>query len=274
MIETDLKANAVVENSPRLGLDDHFCFRCDKDLKCFTRCCHDVSILLTPYDVLRMKRALKMDSSDFLEKYTLVLESKEKGTPVVFLKMDENSQNCPFVGERGCAVYSQRPWSCRMYPLGMAEPKDSAQVSQRFFFVVREEICEGHAAERELSVRDWMAEQQVDAAEALDESFRRLMGHGGWENREALTPDKLAMFYMAAYDVDRFRRFIFQTKFLDFFEVDETRIEAIRTDDEELLEFAFDWIAFSILHEKRMKLKKIATQRVETQPAESAAAIK
>lgn len=271
MIESDLKSNAVVDNSPRLGLDDHFCFRCDKSLKCFTRCCHDVSILLTPYDVLRMKSALKMDSSDFLEKYTLTLESKEKGTPVVFLKMDEKSQNCPFVGEQGCAVYAQRPWSCRMYPLGMAEPKDSAQVSQRFFFVVREDICEGHAAGRELSVRDWISEQQVDMAEALDESFRRLMGNPGWEDRAALTPDKLAMFYMAAYDLDRFRRFVFHTKFLDFFEVDETRIEAIRTDDEELLEFAFDWIAFSILHEKRMKLKKIGTQRAETRPPNTAA---
>jgi len=41
--------------------------------------------------------------------------------------------------------------------------------------------------------------------------------------------------------------------------VDEARIEALRCDDEELLEFDMDWLAFSIFQEKkRMKLTKSA----------------
>ena len=30
---------------------------------------------------------------------------------------DENNNRCYFVGEHGCEVYTDRPWSCRMYPL-------------------------------------------------------------------------------------------------------------------------------------------------------------
>ncbi len=272
MIEAELKDHPVVENSPRLGLDDRFTFRCDPSLPCFTRCCHDVSILLTPYDVLRMKRALKMDSSEFLEKYALVMQSKGKGIPAVFLRMDDAGSNCPFVSEQGCGVYAQRPWSCRMYPLGMAEPKDRAQAAQKFYFVVKEDICEGHAAGRDISVRDWIAEQNVEMCESMEAPFRNLMANPGWSDPEVLTPSKMAMFYMAAYDLDRFRRFVCESRFLDFFEVDETRLEAIRSDDEDLLEFAFDWLAFTLFHEKRMKLKKAAVERVPAAESDAAEA--
>lgn len=264
MIATELTGNPVVENSPRLGLDDRFTFRCDPSLECFTRCCRDVSILLTPHDVLRMKKALRLDSSAFLEKYALVMQSKDKGVPAVFLRMDESTRSCPFVGEQGCGIYSSRPWSCRMYPLGMAEPKDPAAAAQRFYFIVREDICRGHAAGPELSVRDWIASQDVEACEAMEASFRQLMAHPGWDRPESLTPSKVAMFFMAAYDLDRFRKFVFETRFLEFFDVDEARVEALRTDDEELLEFAFDWLAFTLFHEKRMKLNKAAAERART----------
>ncbi len=268
MSDASTTGNAVVDNSPRLCLDDHFTFRCDKSLDCFTRCCHDVSILLTPYDVLRLKRALHLDSSAFLDKYALVMQSKDKQVPVVFLNMDPSTQNCMFVGAEGCGVYANRPWACRMYPLGMAEPKDPAQAAQRFYFVLREDLCHGHAAGRDLSVRDWIADQKIEVFDAMEASFRRLMANPGWENPENLTPSKMAMFFMAMYDLDRFRRFVFDTKFLEFFDVDEARIEAIRTDDEELLEFAIDWLAFSLFHEKRMRLKKSVVENIQAKPAE------
>ena len=263
MSDAEVTGNAVVDKSPRLTLDDHFTFRCDKGLDCFTRCCHDVSILLTPYDVLRLKRALHLDSSEFLDKYALVMQSKDKQVPVVFLNMDATTRNCVFVSAEGCGVYANRPWACRMYPLGMAEPKDLAQAAQRFYFVLREDLCHGHAAGRDLSVRDWIADQKVEAFDAMEASFRQLMANPGWENPETLTPSKMAMFYMAMYDIDRFRRFVFGTKFLEFFDVDEARVEAIRSDDEELLEFAIDWLAFSLFHEKRMRLKKSAVADVQ-----------
>ncbi len=262
MSENEPAEREIIENSTRLGLDDRFTFQCGRHLDCFTKCCQGVSILLTPYDVLKLKRALGIGSSEFLDRYTFVMQSKEKKIPAVFLRMNDDSQTCPFVSDKGCGVYAHRPWACRMYPLGMAEPKDPQQAAQRFYFPVHEDLCHGHGLGEGCSVREWIDEQGIEPFDLNQVSFRQLMGHPGWDQPDRLTPDKLAMFYMAAYDLDRFRNFVFDTRFLDLFEVDEARVEALRADDEELLELAMDWLAFSLFQEqKRMKLTSFAKSR-------------
>ncbi len=247
-------------NSARLGLDDVLEFRCDPKLGCFTKCCRDVSILLTPYDVLRMKKALGLTSTEFLERHAFIMQSEEKQIPVVFLNMSGEDHRCPFVSEQGCGVYAHRPWACRMYPLGMAEPEAPDAAARRFYFVVREDLCLGHGGERR-TVRDWLEGQGIEAYEANQAPFQRLMYHPGWRNPESLTAQKLAMYFMAYYDLDRFRRFVFETRFLEMFDVEETRVEALRTEDEALLEFAVDWLAFTLFHEKTMRLKKSTAAR-------------
>jgi uncharacterized protein len=254
--EPQLTQERILQESPRMNLDTTFTFQCGPGIDCFNRCCHDVAILLSPYDVLRLKKALGVDSSEFLEKYTLTMASKEKRVPAVFLKMDEESLKCPLVTEKGCGVYPHRPWACRMYPLGMAEPKGPNAAAQRFYFLVEEKLCHGHGAGKQCSVRDWISQQGIESFERMQTPFLEFMSHPGWEKPELLGAESLAMYYMALYDVDRFRRFVFDTRFLELFEVDEARIEALANDDEELLEFAIEWLAYSLFHEKRMRLRK------------------
>ena len=257
----------ILERSPRLGLDTRFCFRCGPDRECFNRCCSDVSILLSPYDVLRLKKAQHMDSSEFLEKHTIVMRSRDRQVPVVLLRMSDETRKCPFVSESGCSVYPHRPWACRMYPLGMAEPKDADAAAHRFYFLVTEEICQGHRGPDEHSVREWISQQEIDAFDQMQGPYLALLSHKGWEAPDAITPPKLDMYLMALYDLDRFRRFVFETRFLELFEVEEARMQAIAEDDEELLEFAIDWLAFSLFHEKTMRLRKPAPEVPEAGPA-------
>ncbi|HLA49892.1 MAG TPA: YkgJ family cysteine cluster protein, partial [Thermodesulfovibrionia bacterium] len=56
----------------KLTLDSKFKFRCHKAIKCFTKCCSNIDILLTPYDILRLKNRLRLSSGEFLSKYTYV----------------------------------------------------------------------------------------------------------------------------------------------------------------------------------------------------------
>lgn len=256
MSENQITPEKILQESPRMKLDTCFNFNCGAGNDCFNSCCRDVSILLSPYDVLRLKRALKIDSSEFLEKYTLTTVSQERRVPVVLLKMDEQSLKCQLVTEKGCSVYLHRPWACRMYPLGMAEPKGPNAAANRFYFLVKEELCHGHGVGQECSVRNWIEKQGLEPYDQMQTSFLEFMSHPGWEKAEELKSESLAMYYMALYDLDRFRRFVFDTRFLELFEVEEARIDALATDDEELLEFAIDWLAFSLFHEKRMKLRK------------------
>ncbi len=248
---------------------DQFVFRCGRDLDCFTTCCRDVSIVLTPYDVLRLKKALGLDSTEFLERYTLPLLNAEQKFPLVILRMDSETKKCPFVSEQGCGVYGDRPWSCRMYPLGVAAPKQPTPTAQPFHFVLREDLCHGHGCGEKRSAGEWLSEQGVEEYEMMAAPFQEITLHEFWDRGTALTPDQVAMFYMACYDLDRFRRFVFESRFLQLFEVDEARIEALRNDDEELLEFAFLWLRFCIFGEKSMKMRRTvaeAKQQSVTEP--------
>ena len=254
---------SILRDYPRLRLDDTLDFHCGKGVDCFTRCCRDVSIVLTPYDVLRMKKALHLDSTEFLDKYTILGCTRDQRLPVVLLKMNSGDRSCPFVTADGCSAYAHRPWACRMYPLGLAEPKGPHATERGFYFVIHEDLCHGHGKGAQCSIREWISSQSVDTFEMMGEPFRDLMLHEFWEKGEPLQPRKLEMYLMACYDLDRFRRFVFETRFAEIFEIDEARLEAIRTDDEELLVFAMEWLRFSLFNEKTMKLRRSVLDSME-----------
>jgi Fe-S-cluster containining protein len=255
MSDQPVTQETILSDYPRMGLDERFTFECRPGLSCFTCCCQDVSIVLTPYDILRLTRALRMDSSEFLEKYTITGVTSKPNFPVVLLKMEGDGKRCPLVGVKGCTVYQDRPWACRMYPLGAAEPQNPNPEDHAFHFLLREDLCKGHGQGRDWSVREWIADQGIEEYDMMGSSFKDLMLHPNWTKGEAIPAGKLDMVYMACYDLDRFRRFVFETKFLDYFEVDEARVEAIREDGEELLEFAMQWLRFSLFGDKTMKIR-------------------
>ena len=260
--ETTVSPHKILTETPRMALDDRFTFRCGPDLDCFGECCRDVTIVLTPYDVLRLKGALRMDSSEFLLRYTLSPHFPEQKFPLVILKMEaERDKRCPFISERGCGVYQDRPWSCRMYPLGAAEPKNQTPEDRPFHFVIHEDLCHGHQQCCSMSAREWIAAQGAEEFEMMGAGFKELTLHDFWDGDRALTQQQADMFYMACYDLDRFRRFIFETRFLQLFEVEETRVEALRSDDQELLDFGMQWLRFTIFGERTMKIRRGAGQR-------------
>jgi Fe-S-cluster containining protein len=257
MTEKNTNPETIIRDYPRMGPDDTFSFRCYQSLECFTRCCSDVSIVLTPYDILRMKHALQMDSTSFLEQYTFSPFTKDQKIPVALLKMDKESKTCPFVSEdKGCSIYAHRPWACRMYPLGMAEPDNPTPEDRSFYFLLKEDICLGHNEDHTITVSDWIADQGIEEYNAYGAPFKELMLHPFWNGEETLSPEQIDMYHMACYDLDRFRRFVFETRFLDLFEVDEARVEAMRNNDLELSDFAMQWLKFSLFKEESMKIKR------------------
>jgi hypothetical protein len=73
----------------------------------------------------------------------------------------------------------------------------------------------------------------------------------------------MEMYYMVCYNLDKFRRFLFESTFFDRFEIDEARREAMRNDDVELLKFGFEWLKFSLFGEKIMKIKEETIDRMK-----------
>ena len=55
--------------------------------------------------------------------------------------------------------------------------------------------------------------------------------------------------------MDNFRKFIFETTFLNRFVIDQEQIEKLKTDDEELLLFGFNWLKYCLFQEPTMEVK-------------------
>jgi len=248
----------ILEDYARLGPDDAFEFACHPGVSCFNTCCADVNIFLSPYDVFRMKRRLGITSSEFLEKHALMPVQKDMKTPVVMLAMnDDERKTCPFLTDEGCGIYSDRPWPCRMYPLGLAAQKDTPDGwrGERFYFLLKEEGCKGFEEPRKWTVREWLDDQGLDAYDEWGEAFKELALHEYFEEGGTLSPERMHMFFTACYDLDAFREFVFGSTLLKRFDVDEDLIEEMRTDDLALLRFAFLWLRFSLFGEPTVRVK-------------------
>lgn len=246
-----------MENFEQLKRKDTFCFSCKSEYTCFNQCCADTNIFLTPYDVLRMRRRLGISSEEFLEKYTIQPFSKEQKLPVVLLKLlDNENKQCPFVKPEGCSIYEDRPWSCRMYPIGLASQKTrSDAVGNEFFFLQKDTYCHGVTTDQQWTVDAWMKDQGVDPYEHFSSLFREIVLHPFFKKGNDLTPQKMEMFHMVFYNLDKFREFIFESSFLKRFDIAQITLEAIKKNDIALMEFGVDWLKFCLFGENTIKLK-------------------
>jgi len=205
-----------------------------------------------------MKRRVGMESGEFLDKYTILPMHKDLKTPIVVLRMnDDEAKSCPFLTEAGCGIYSDRPWPCRMYPLGLAAQKDTPDGwrGERFYFVLQEEGCKGFDEPKEWTIRRWLESQGVEEYDEWGEAFKELTLHEFFAQGGTLTPERMHMLYTACYDLDKFREFVFESTLLQRFDVDEDLVEEMRYSDEALLRFAFLWVRFSVFGERTVKVR-------------------
>ena len=240
--------------------DSTFTFRCSKGMQCYTLCCSDINIILTPYDIVRMKKRLGLDCDQFLAIYTKPEMLSRTRLPVVTLKMlDDDKKSCPFITPEGCAIYEDRPLSCRYYPLGMAafREQEIQPTGEDFYFMVRESHCLGFEADKEWTVKEWRKDQGVEPFDEINKVWMEFMLRKksfGFEMD--LSEQARSMFFMVSSNVDRLRRFIFESTFLEKYDVDEKTLEEIKTDDIALLKFGFDWLNSALFGADLVKMKK------------------
>lgn len=258
MKELERFKEEILKDYPRMSGDDSFAFACHSGVPCFNDCCGDVNIFLTPYDIIRLKNALGITSAEFLAKYTLSPFDKNLKYPVVLLQMREDEKkSCPFVTEEGCLVYEDRPWSCRMYPLGLASPKEgSKDLDEEFYFLLKEAVCKGYEEEKKWTVSEWLEDQGIREFDELGQQFKEITLHKALLEGRPLTPEKIEMFFMVCYNIDNFRDFLFGSSFFEKFDVEDDVRKKIQEDDVELLKFGFDWLRFALFAEKTMKVKE------------------
>jgi Fe-S-cluster containining protein len=235
-------------------------FRCHPGVTCFTDCCGNIKIVLTPYDILQMRKRLNMDAAEFLHTYTEPTYLEKTDFPGVMIKLTEEGR-CPFIKSKteGCMIYSDRPTACRYYPVGMANFHEGAQEeqsSEQFYFVVKEPHCKGFEEEKIWTIREWREDQGVDKRDEMNKGWMELvMRRKSFGYQATLSEQAKRMFFMASTDLDQFRSFIFESSFLQTYDVDPETLEKIREDDVALLLFSYSLLASMLFGTNDVKVK-------------------
>jgi len=73
------------------------------------------------------------------------------------------------------------------------------------------------------------------------------------------------MFFTASYNIDKFRRFVFESTFLERYPTDEATLKKIKDDEIALLKFGLGWLKDVLFKED--VLQQQASAAVVSQPS-------
>jgi Fe-S-cluster containining protein len=222
-----------------LSLRSAFKFRCHADLPCFNQCCRTPTIILSPYDILRLKNFLGITSGEFLKRYTRRLTEERSNLPLIFLDPYRYPERgCPFAGAEGCTVYAQRPAACRLFPLTMGSQLTEQGVVD-YYFSRRLAYCRGFAGDTAWTVASWRASQGFDEYDRERRPWLDILLKQGARGPEGLDARRQYLFATLSYDLDDFRRRLTEPGYVPADALPGEDLEALQTDDLALLKFAY-----------------------------------
>ena len=115
--------------------------------------------------------------------------------------------------------------------------------------------CRGLSEKDPWRIGDWLLDQGIVPYDEMNALFSGITIPLQSQKIDIDNPQIKKMLFMALYNIDKFRDFVFNSTFLNRFDVEPIRIEKIKRSDEELLKFAFDWIKFGLFGEKLFWVK-------------------
>jgi Fe-S-cluster containining protein len=234
----------------RIKQDENFQFRCYPGIGCFNQCCCNLNLFLYPYDIVRLKQNLGLTADEFLERYTDIVLRDGSHFPEVLLRMADNeTQACSFLDENGCSVYSDRPDTCRTFPVehGLIFPAEGGEPETVGFFRPPE-FCLGKFEDQSWTLDSWANDQDARVYNRMSRrwaALKALFDQDPWQGQGPYGA-RAKMAFMATYNMDAFRNFVFESSFLKRYRVKKDRIRKIRKDDAALLRFGFEWVKMAV----------------------------
>jgi len=233
-------------------LNEHsiFTFDCHPDISCFTDCCHDVEMILYPYDIIRLKNCLNIDSTSFLEKYTEIEFDEGVWFPHLKLKMADNDA-CPFLRSNGCSVYEDRPFSCRSYPLARSVKRAfSPEKQEEKYYLVRHHYCQGHEAPRQWHLSEWIENSNLKKFNDMNSQWiaiYTILKRYPFETT-GMNMNFFRLLFCASYNLDNFR-LLMDTCLTDEMNISNSLIEKARSCDIHLMQLGFAFIHYCLTGE-------------------------
>ena len=244
--------------------DSTFQFDCHKGIACFNACCKNIDITLTPYDIIRLKNRLGLDSKEFVGRYTVPFAMDHHNLPGLKMVTKSNMTECIHLTEKGCGVYEDRPAACRYYALGsMAIRKKESTRVDNIYFVVKEEHCLGHSEPREQTVANYRREQGIEKYDEMNRGWYEIILKKRSSGPAVGAPSQrsLQMFDMCSYDMDSFAQFIQSSGFQSVFTVSEEETRMLLEDEEKLLQFSMRFLKQVLYGEMTIPVREKARER-------------
>jgi len=256
------KSDELTHRGVEVKNNETFFFECHPGVSCFNKCCRNLNLYLYPHDIIMLRKKLGISSGDFIDKYTEAVLPKDRYFPEVLLKMADNEdQTCPFLEDAGCSVYTHRPDSCRNFPVEHGVMyNDKGKIEDQVHLFRPPEFCQGRFEKKEHTLLSWSKDQcalTTNKMTLLWSETAKYFYSDIWGG-EGPYGKKAKMVFMAAYNIDSFRDFVFNSSFLKRYRVKKNIQMKIRVDDEAMLKFSLEWIGFFALGLKTdlIKLKQ------------------
>lgn len=242
-----------------LEKDETFSFRCHSEVACFNRCCRNLNLFLYPYDVLRLKNCLGITSGRFLDEYVDVVMRPGAFFPEVLLRMAENEEKtCPFLTGEGCSVYPDRPDTCRTFPVEQGSLYDAGTGKTRLAHFFRPpDFCQGQHETSVWTVGAWIGDQEAEEHNRMTlawSDIKRLFQADPWKGEGPEGP-RAKMAFMATYNIDAFRDFVFESSFLKRHKVKKDVRRKVAASEKALLKFGFEWVKLFVWGIKSKKIR-------------------
>jgi Fe-S-cluster containining protein len=205
-----------------------------------------LNLFLYPYDVIRLKQCLGISSDQFIDRYVDVVLRAGNHFPDVLLHMStDREQTCPFLTDAGCTVYPDRPDTCRTFPIEHGLQFGNPGEPPRGISYFRPPaFCLGQAEPDEWTLETWAHDQEAVRHNRMTREWAALKAMFVEDPWQGQGPDgpKGRMAFMATYNVDAFREFVFTSSFLKRYKVRKDLLGRIKKEDTDLLRFGLDWI--------------------------------
>jgi Fe-S-cluster containining protein len=232
-----------------LSLQSQFTFHCHDGLACFNRCCRTPTIILSPYDILRLRQYLGITSGEFLQRYTRRETEEMSNLPLVFLDpFRPTAYGCPFLGDTGCRMYSHRPTACRLFPITMGSQL-TAQGVVDYYFCRKLDYCQGFATDIEWTVESWQDNQGFKEYDQGRRPWLEIILTQGL--RGPVDARVQELFATMAYDLDKVRQLLSEPAFRQACDVNAEVWEYLNTgtSDLVLLDFSYGYLRSALFAE-------------------------
>ena len=144
----------------QIDIDEEFEFSCHK---CGNCCTERDDVILSPHDIYKASKELKITPFEFTEKYCAAFISPTTKLLRIYINSQLDSKDCPFLSDKQiCKLSKSKPASCALFPIGrfLISPDEANPEIKEISYVLTHTNC---GMSHTYTVREWLETADIPA---------------------------------------------------------------------------------------------------------------